>query len=75
MMPNKKVDEILRERMDLQIAIKKLENQILKLQGLCEHPRSITTPRSDTGNYSKSDDRYWYEHKCPDCDKRWETDQ
>jgi hypothetical protein len=41
------------------------------LKERCKHPFVRVTPRGDTGNYDPSQNRYWSEHYCPDCDKRW----
>lgn len=62
-----------REKIDLQIA--KLNDKRCALQTECSHDGAIRTSRADTGNYSKSDDLYWYEFRCPDCDKFWSENQ
>jgi len=58
---------------------KKMFNMYLKhlmqLQEDCEHRGAVRVPKSDTGNWDKADDRYWYECKCPTCDKEWTEDQ
>ena len=51
--------------------IENLQRQIEHNQNECKHPFAGKTHKSDTGNYSKSDDRYWTEFECPDCGKRW----
>lgn len=45
------------------------------LQSECTHPDASKTYRGDTGNYDRSQDSFWIEHKCPDCGKFWTTDQ
>lgn len=45
------------------------------LQEECTHPLLTGTFKSDTGNWSRSDDVYWVEFVCPDCGKRWDEDQ
>lgn len=47
----RKMDELLEQR-------KPVDAFINKLQMSCAHPNVVKTPRADTGNYSKSDDRY-----------------
>jgi hypothetical protein len=42
-----------------------------ELKVRCKHPFVRVTDRGDTGNYDPSQNRYWTEHYCPDCDKRW----
>jgi len=57
---------------------KKLEYwnaQYKQLQMDCEHPRKLKTAKSDTGNWDRSQDSYWYEIYCPDCDKHWTEPQ
>lgn len=60
----RKMSELLEQR-------KSIDENISGLQASCTHPNVTKTPRSDTGNYSKSDDRYWYDCKCPVCGKFW----
>ena len=54
---------------------KLLTEQLCQLQMECEHENVSHEYKADTGNYSKSDDAYWIEHRCPDCAKFWTTDQ
>ena len=75
---NEKIEEqericALRERLELQR--KTIDDHLKYLQQECSHLRAVSVPRADTGNYCKADDRYWYEHSCPDCGKKWTTDQ
>lgn len=41
----------------------------------CKHFNVKRTPKSNTGNWDRTDDRYWLECKCEDCDKFWTEDQ
>lgn len=41
----------------------------------CMHPNVTKNYGADTGNWCKSDDRYWIDYSCPDCKKKWTTDQ
>lgn len=52
---------------------KKLINEQLKyIQDIvCQHDKVITVYRADTGNWCKSDDRYWTDNTCQDCGKYW----
>lgn len=52
-----------------------ISNQIIELQTQCKHSFATKVAKSDTGNWCKADDRYWYEFDCPDCGKRWTEDQ
>lgn len=47
----------------------------LNLQLECEHPFASRVPKADTGNWCPTDDKYWYDCKCPDCGKVWQEDQ
>jgi hypothetical protein len=46
-----------------------------RVQSQCKHPYASKVARSDTGNWDKSDDSYWYDCVCPDCGKKWQEDQ
>lgn len=59
----------------LQEQIAKRVAEIRHLQANCEHPHATKIAKSDTGNYDKSDDSYWYKCKCPDCLQEWIEDQ
>jgi hypothetical protein len=59
----------------LKARIAKLNIELKLQQDLCKHPNAVKVAKSDTGNYSKSDDAYWHECKCPDCDKYWTEEQ
>jgi hypothetical protein len=53
-----------------------IENKIRKYQDIvCQHVNVIKTPKSNTGNWDRSDDKYWNEYKCSDCNKFWIEDQ
>ena len=45
------------------------------LQIACKHPAPHMRYRGSSGNYDSSSDSYWIDWHCPDCDKRWLTDQ
>jgi hypothetical protein len=62
--------------------VEKLENKIFKLysqideiQRACPHTNASKEGFSDTGNWCKADDCYWWEFRCPDCGKIWTEDQ
>ena len=52
-----------------------LYHQIEELKGICEHPDVTKKFEGSSGNYDPSNDAYWIVWKCPDCGKRWTTDQ
>ena len=53
----------------------KLSNQLAVLQETCAHPDVTKKYGGSTGNYDPSADSYWIDWHCPDCGKRWTTDQ
>src|SRR6516165_11138876 len=63
--------------------IKRLDSDIAILQNLkrqiqenfCNHPELVGEYKANTGNWDRSDDSYWVEYKCPNCDKYWTEDQ
>ncbi|ELL7856502.1 hypothetical protein ENKO_114 [Klebsiella phage fENko-Kae01] len=46
-----------------------------KITDNCNHNHMTIKAYSDTGNYCRSDDSYWYEAKCRACGKTWNVDQ
>ena len=60
---------------DKLIKIRKRQDKCLKdlkkLQDECEHTNVIIVHRGSTGHYDPTNNKYWIEHKCPDCDKFW----
>ena len=65
----KKTGEKLRNK------IEKLYADLSDLQKTCNHPRATKRAGSNTGNWCKSDDCYYYDCECPDCGYRWTEDQ
>lgn len=65
-------DEIKR----LEAQIKTAEQRIKELKNECDHPGDMRNVvyKSDTGNWSKSDDCYWVEIDCKKCGKHWSLD-
>lgn len=62
---------------DLKKQISSLQGQIEEIQKECSHPKACLTKvaRSDTGNYDRSQDCYWYDCHCSLCDKHWTEEQ
>lgn len=56
------------ERIDLNVRLSIIQNR-------CTHPFVIKVAESDTGNYDKTQDAFWYKCECPDCGKHWTEDQ
>ena len=57
--------------------IAKLEIELEDIQDNCDHPKENLEKKghSDTGNWCKSDDRYWYRFHCGVCNKIWMEEQ
>jgi len=71
----KKQEEIAARYISLSDKLKELATKIAALQETCKHPYMTKVARSDTGNYCKADDRYWYDMHCPDCKRNWSEPQ
>lgn len=67
--------KIRREREILENTINVARKSLARLQQICAHPAVIRTPHADTGNYDRSQDRYWEACSCPDCGKIWEEEK
>jgi hypothetical protein len=67
--------QIRRKRITINGKIEKLAEQLKQLQDLCQHTNVEKKYGANTGNYDPSADSYWIDWKCPDCNKRWRTDQ
>lgn len=67
----KTLDKVLR----IKAKISKLTNEIIEIQDRCSHENVIKEARSDTGNFCKADDYYWYDCKCQDCLQTWAEDR
>lgn len=48
---------------------------VLQFRQDCEHEYVKIKACSDTGNYDRSQDSYWYEIECKCCEERWTEDQ
>jgi hypothetical protein len=55
--------------------IKKWNDALRMLQVTCTHPTATKKYGANTGNYDPSADSYWIDYTCPDCGKRWMTEQ
>lgn len=52
-----------------------INREIAEVQTLCKHPSASEEAGASAGNYDPSADRYWVNHECSDCGKRWSTPQ
>jgi FtsZ-binding cell division protein ZapB len=64
------LDTIKSLQREIDVAKEKIE----KIQNDCPHLNVNKKYGGSTGNYDPSNDRYWTELHCPDCDKRWTVD-
>jgi hypothetical protein len=53
----------------------KANSDLFAFQSNCEHQYVTVKPESDTGNWCKSDDSYWYVITCKCCELRWQENQ
>ncbi|QBQ74740.1 hypothetical protein BcepSauron_360 [Burkholderia phage BcepSauron] len=69
-------DSFYRKQHDsIQRSLARLSEKLKLLRDACPHLNVQKKARSDTGNWSRSDDRYWYDCTCPACGKHWTEDQ
>lgn len=59
----------------LYLKIQDCLQEIARIQANCPHKIKTSTPKSDVDNYDKGRDRYYIEHHCMICDKKWEEPQ
>lgn len=77
----------LQEEQDKNFATKRMEylrlreiagkatSDLFSFKQKCEHTYVTVQPKSDTGNWCKSDDSYWYVITCKCCEECWHEDQ
>lgn len=63
------------KRLKLEAIAAEAHAALKTLRETCDHSGTVTYKyRGDSGNYDTSQDSYWIEWNCHDCDKRWLTD-
>lgn len=67
--------QVQRKRKSIYEKQVRLSEELYELQSICTHPTVTKQYRGSSGNYDPSNDGYWINWHCPDCDKRWTTDQ
>lgn len=67
--------QIRRRLQTIQKHQQKWDDAEKELRSLCSHPNVSKKYCGDTGNWDRSQDSYWIEYKCPDCNKFWTVDQ
>lgn len=67
--------QIRRRLQTIQKHQQKWDDAEKELRSLCKHPNASKKYCGDTGNWDRSQDSYWIEYKCPDCNKFWTVDQ
>ncbi len=74
--PEQKVQRGIREkRENIQRILELANKDLMELRDQCAHPSVTKTPKSNTGNWDRSQDAYWNDFACPDCGKHWSEDQ
>jgi transposase-like protein len=68
------VQAVLKKRIQIEKKIKEYEHRLEQLQKECPHHNLEYKNEGSTGSWDR-DDSYWTNWFCPDCDKRWTTDQ
>lgn len=68
-------DRIRKMHTGIRAVIANATAKLKDLQNECKHPMAEKINRGDTGNYDRSQDRYWRDCNCPDCGKLWTEDQ
>lgn len=63
--------QIKRRHQMIKANMLKWRNKEKELQESCSHPNLVSKGHSDTGNWDRSQDSFWYQHNCPDCEKAW----
>lgn len=64
-----------KEFLKLQQNLAKALDAQLSFQEECTHEYITIESKSDTGNYDRSQDSYWFVIECKCCEKRWNEDQ
>lgn len=71
-------EQIRKEVDKIDKALAKLRSKIIPyavemkiIQDRCKHSETIKKYGGSTGNYDKSEDCFWVEYTCVDCDKKW----
>ena len=60
---------------EIKIKINSLWKEVDEIQKNCKHLIVKTVLKADTGNYDRSQDRYWKEITCFACEKQWTEEQ
>lgn len=68
-------DAIRRKRASLERQEEKVEAAFASLRAQCPHHTPFMKYDGSSRNYDPSDDCFWIAWHCPDCGKRWITDQ
>ena len=67
--------QVQRKRKSIRDKQVRLSEELYELQTTCTHPNVTKKYGGSSGNYDPSNDCYWIDWRCPDCDKAWTTDQ
>lgn len=65
--------EIKRKRIEQKM--EKLRQELKQLQLNCPHVNFTKQYKGSTGNYDPSQDCYWIDYHCQDCNLKWSTEQ
>lgn len=68
------IEAILKKRKQLEKKYAEYNQKLINLQVECPHHNLEYKNKGNSGGWDY-DDSYWTEWYCPDCCKRWNTDQ
>lgn len=70
------MSDIKAKRLKLEKIVKVVNDSLNELKLKCDHSGNVVYNYcGNSGNYDRTQDSYWMEWHCRDCDKRWITDQ
>ena len=53
------------------ILTRQFHEAVKYIQDNCQHQKAEFKYGASTGDWCKADDEYWYDYKCPECNKQW----
>ncbi len=66
--------QVIKNKISIELKILKLNDELTDLQDKCPHHTLRYRGCGTSGGWDY-EGSYWYDWFCPDCDKRWRTEQ
>ena len=66
--------QVIKKKISIELKILKLNDELTDLQDKCPHHTLRYRGCGTSGGWDY-EGSYWYDWFCPDCDKRWRTEQ